>query len=72
LLFFWIFKGEKVKMPVVMISKNDGTLLKEFLFSELKDLTNNEDKKVFVSITFNKVILLILSANWFAFAWFNL
>ena len=55
-----------------MISKNDGTLLKEFLFSELKDLTNNEDKKVFVSITFNKVILLILSANWFAFAWFNL
>jgi len=59
-------------MPVVMISKNDGTLLKEFLFSELKDLTNNEDKKVFVSITFNKVILLILSANWFAFAWFNL
>ena len=72
MLFFWIFKGEKVKMPVVMISKNDGTLLKEFLFSELKDLTNNEDKKVFVSITFNKVILLILSANWFAFAWFNL
>ena len=42
-------------MPVVMVSKNDGTLLKEFLLAELQDLTNNEEKKVRISITFNKV-----------------
>lgn len=46
--------GNKILMPVVMVSKNDGTLLKEFLLAELQDLTNNEEKKVRISITFNK------------------
>lgn len=46
--------GKKIEMPVVMVSKNSGTLLKEFLFAELQDLTNNEDKRVYISITFNK------------------
>lgn len=46
--------GEKVMIPVVLISKNDGSKIKTFIDNELKSRENNEVKQVWISVTFNK------------------
>lgn len=47
--------GETIMIPVVMISKNDGAMIRDFLFSEMADLnTRDVNSQVRISIIFNK------------------
>lgn len=48
--------GETIMIPVVMISKNDGAMIRDFLFAEMADLnTRDMNSQVRISIVFNKV-----------------